>query len=441
MFSLVETWAYSLVNLLPGLILLIYPFKGSYRFSKRIVALLIGFITVVQLGLGTWAAFVPDTPSNIKSIVSTVIYLAVYFASIKANKGKMVFTLLMVSNIANLVTVLSKCIEGILAPDMAVQGYRWTFVAVMTVVSLIIYLPLFWYFRRIYVPALRETTDQHIWNYMWIIPLTFYLLWYYLSYSLNGTLLDVALEPRNAVFLLAVNGGAFIVYNAVISLSVEQKKNYELKIKNHQLEINAIEYNSLMSKVREVRRMNHDVRHNIIVMNELLKSKRYDELEKLFSDYLSSLPDTGKLVYSENGTVNILISYFAQLANADGIGFECACGLPAEIDVSDTDIAVLVGNTLENAVEHCRLIKDKSPVIIFRARQDEKGRIFIACDNTCYSEIKANGNNNIYSTKHSGLGIGIQSAQLIAKKHGGFYAWEKRDNMFCVSVMLNPKAE
>lgn len=60
------------------------------------------------------------------SAVSTVLYAVFYFLAVK-NTGQDLFTLLMISNIANLAVILAKCVEGKLFPALAVQDYRWSF--------------------------------------------------------------------------------------------------------------------------------------------------------------------------------------------------------------------------------------------------------------------------------------------------------------------------
>ena len=120
-YRIFEVAAYSLLNFFPFLFLAIYPFRNSLRFSNKITHVLIGLLTVIQLILGAWVAFLPGDNAATVSAVSTVLYAAFYFLAVKKHFGKTLFTLLMISNIANLAVILAKCIEGRLFPTLAVQ--------------------------------------------------------------------------------------------------------------------------------------------------------------------------------------------------------------------------------------------------------------------------------------------------------------------------------
>ncbi len=433
----IETALYSLVNLMPYLFMLLYPFRDSYRFSRAVVRAIVFLIALIQIALGLWAAYFPDTPSSVKSVTSTVIYIVFYFVAVRGNFGKQLFTLLLFSNLSNLVVMMSKCLEGFLFPDMAVQQYRWTFTLMMLLFQVIFLTPIYFYYRRVYIPAIHGGTGQAIWKYMWIIPLTFYVLWSYIIYNSPLSPLQMALLPQNSLFILLINIGAFIVYHVVISFSAEQQKNLALKAQNHMLELQKLEYESFTSKLSEVRRINHDVRHNIILMNEYLKSGRYEELGKLFTEYLKTIPDNITLTYCSHYALNMLISYFAQLSAQDGIEFECDVRITETLNLSESDLSVLVGNLLENAVEACRRIADGRRTVALRGNVINESVLLITVDNTYTDEPVTNADGVLTSTKRSGAGIGVESVKLIVGKYNGQYKAQTENGLYQVSVMLN----
>ena len=52
--------------------------------------------------------------------------------------------------------------------------------------------------------------------------------------------------------------------------------------------------------------------------------------------------------------MNAVVCYYAALAQDGGIGFETGIDYSENCPVSSTDITVLLGNLLENAVEACK---------------------------------------------------------------------------------------
>lgn len=63
----------------------------------------------------------------------------------------------MISNTANFVVAASKCIEGKIFPEMAVQPYRWSFSLIMLVVLAVVWIPLFIYTKKVYTPAVEKS--------------------------------------------------------------------------------------------------------------------------------------------------------------------------------------------------------------------------------------------------------------------------------------------
>ena len=204
-YRLAEVAIYSLLNFLPFLALALYPFRHSLRFSINTTFFLIVLVTILQLFLGAWAAFAPGNNTGTISAVSTILYAAFYFLAIKKHFGKTFFTLLMISNLANLAVISSKTIENLFFPDLAVQSYRWSFSLMLAVVEIILAIPLFFYMKKVYTPAVEKEPSGFEWRYLWVIPATFYVMWYYAFYgNASKSSLEIALRPKNTLFLFAI---------------------------------------------------------------------------------------------------------------------------------------------------------------------------------------------------------------------------------------------
>ena len=226
---ILEVLVYSLLNFFPFLVLALYPFRHCLRFSKVITGTLIGFLTVIQVLLGAWVSFVSGNHSAIASAVSTILYAAFYFLAVKKHFGKTLFTLLMISNLANLAVISAKCLEGLFFPTLATQDYRWSFSLMLFAVEAVLSVPVFLYMRSVYTPAVEKEPSGLEWRYIWLIPVTFYLMWYYVLYgNTSHSSLEIALQPKNTLFLLVINVGAFLIYYIVTRLVLEQNRSLEL---------------------------------------------------------------------------------------------------------------------------------------------------------------------------------------------------------------------
>ena len=438
-YRVAEIVLYSLLNFLPFLVLAIYPFRHSLRFSKGVTGGLIGLLTGFQILLGAWVSFVPGNHAAAASAASTILYAAFYFLAVKKHFGKTFFTLLMISNIANLAVISAKCMEGILFPALAVQSYRWSFSLTLFAVEAVLAVPIFLYMKTVFTPAVEKEPSGFEWRYLWLIPATFYLMWYFAFYGVaSRSALEIALRPKNTLFLFIINVGAILVYYVVTRLILEQNKTLELKEKNHQLTMQAMQYENLREKITDARRAKHDVRHHITLMQEYLNRGELDALRRYLSEYSESLPDDSLVRFCENTAANAVLLYFAQQAKDSGIDYIVKAEIPGDIFVSDTDISVLFGNLIENALDACRGETSEDRKIIVRAGL-AGGSLCITVDNTFTGLLKHTSSGELASTKHRGLGLGTKSVESIAAHYGGVCRFEAKEGMFYASVMCSRK--
>lgn len=435
-YRITETLAYALLSFLPYLLLALYPFRKTFRYSRRTTGLLTTLVTLLQMVLGLWASFSSTGLKGLISASSTAVYFLFYFWAVRAHPGKILFTLLMISNIGNLVVVCSKCLEGQLFPELAVQTYRWSFSAVMAVVQSLILLPLFLYIRTVYSNAVEKELNSSIWRYLWLIPATFYLLWFYHLYGSRQSGLEVSLQPANALFLLCINLGAFLIYHIVAQLINESHLNIELERRNHMLLLENLQYINLKDRIEHTRRAEHDLRHHIILMTGYLEDGEYDKLRAYLNEYRNSIPENSHMAFCENHAANLLLSYFAGQAADAGIGFAAYVNLPADLGIADSDFSVVIGNLLENALHACLAREAPKGQIIFRGKMEGQS-LLVTVDNTFDGTLKQDSKGVLLTTKQGGSGLGLESVRHIAARYGGILHTECRDGMFCASVLLH----
>lgn len=432
-----EVAIYAVLNFLPLTVMALYPFLNMLRYSKKVTALLVAALTALQIGIGIWAAFFPNGIVGFISLISTLLYAVFYIFAIKASLGKKLFTLLMLSNMANFFVVSSKCLEGQLFPLLAVQQYRWSFSLMLFLVQLVFFAPLFLYIKNVYTPAVQQKSSGVEWRFLWLIPAVFYFLWYYCIYCIRGlSSLDVALRPSNTVFFAIINFGACLIYYVITILIKEQELNTTLEAQNHQLSIQSLQYENLQEKILDAQRARHDLHHHITVLNDYLKKHEYEKLENYLTSYAQGLPDMDSIVLCQNTAVNALLLYFAGLAKEHGIDFTSNVDVPENVCIPETDLSVLLGNLLENALEACIANKAGNNKIIIRANADSAS-LCLTVDNTFHGQIRKSRNGNYLSTKHKGEGIGIESVKSIVARYRGTLRLEQKDGMFYVSVLLN----
>ena len=304
--SAAEMVIYSVLSYLPYIALALFPFKNDLRFSKRITVLLVIVSGIFQILIGLWAGLWGGN-SALLSFISTVTYFVFYFTVVKVHFGKTLFTLLTLSNIANFVVISSKCIEGALFPENAMQGYRWSFSLIMVFVQTALLIPLWFYIRSTYTTVMEKDAAKPTWRFLWLIPATFYVEWYYHLYSNSGkSSLELALEPGSTLFLFIINLGAVFIYHMVVCHIKAIEANIELSEKNHALQTQHLQYENLQERIAEARRFKHDIRHNVLTVLSFLEDEKYDEAKNFLEAYNLSMPDDRSVCFCKNYSVNAI---------------------------------------------------------------------------------------------------------------------------------------
>lgn len=431
-FRFLEVAGYSLLSFAPFMFLAVYPFRRHLRFSPVVSTILVVLACMVQICLGLLATFSPLNP-GILSAISTGIYAGFLFTLVKDRVGRLVFVLLVLSNAANLVAIASKCLEGFLFPALALEAYRWSLCLCMVIVHVIITIPLGFYIGKYFTSSIPIQTSG--WSYLWIIPATFYVIWYYHLYFASRSSLQVALDVYNLIFLLFINVGAFVVYHTTILLLQALQKTQLLTEQNHLLSMHKLQYDNLQQRINEARQAKHDVRHHTHLIREYLRNGKIQELEAYLDNYTASLPEMQSLVYCQHYAINALLGYFHQQAKSQGIELDIFLQLPEKIDLPETTLSVVLGNLLENAIDACQDVPAARKRITVRGKAN-MGSVFFEITNPYVGDIHKSKSGSFLSTKESGQGLGLESVAQLAKHHGGMLELEALNGIFRASILL-----
>lgn len=435
MFRVFECVIYSLISFWPYMMIAMYPFWGAFRYSKKVTVSFVVILTILQIVSGVWHILGKGEVAAVLSLINTITYALFYFSAFRIHFGKLLFTLLIVSNLANLVVMCAKCLEGILFPSLAMQGYRWSFAVTTIVVQVIVLWPFVMYTKHFYRGAIQKNYKQINWNYLWLIPATFYLAWYYHIYFGGQNSLDAALQIDNSLYALAINFGAILVIHVVIKMIDQCGKNMELEANNHFLALKVAKYDNLQERMLETRRARHDMRHHMVALLGYLEQEDYGSVKSYLQEYLDRTLEGQLKFFCGQKTINTLLQCFEELAKDHEIDFRVKIALPDELPIKDQDITVLFGNLIENAIEACKSLPKEERKIQINCQYQQR-RMFLIVDNTFYKPIKKDSNGEFVSTKHEGNGIGVESVKTIVKRYNGAVNFEQENNMFCVSVML-----
>ncbi len=432
-----EVCLYGILNL-SYLLLAILPFWDRLRYSKKTTYVAIGALCIVQIIFAMWAGlWVNENHRGLVSTFAVIIYYCFFAVLVKAHFGKKLFMLIMLSNISSFINIAGKFFESKFFGSVAWEKtYACSYSLCVFVLQIIILLPVGFSIYKLFREAIVNEHVRAAWKYLWLIPATFYFVWFFHVYSLHGSPSQFAMSGEHVLFLFIVDLGAYFVYYTAFRFIKEQAKNMTLEENNYHLTMQHLQYENLNERILEARHAKHDIRHHITVMSSYLANGEYDKLEKYLNSYKKSLPDYSSIMICENQAINALLVYFATLAKNGETDFKVLAKIPEKIKIEESDLSVVLGNLLENAVHACLSYNGMDRQISVAIDYTD-ACMLIAIDNTFSGRLKKSFDGTLLTTKRDGMGVGLESVKNIVKSYNGLFNYEIKENKFCVSVMLN----
>lgn len=435
-FRTLEIFLFALCNFAPYIAFSYYIFKKHFRFSKVITGIAFILLFFIQFATRYWSALHGINTSIFMSVLRLTIFMIGYAILFDQRFGKILFIELIFANMGNFILIAAVCLERNLFPNITHSLYCWHTSVVMMLLHLIITVPWTFEVKKYFIPMLNNRLVKKEWNYYWLVPTVFYIIW---QYQVNGgteTGLENIENPYNVVFLFIINFGALLIYYIMLMMDGQLAKNLQLEEERYYHDVERIEYQALQERMDETRRMRHDLRHHIHMVNYYLEAKEYDKLQEYVNTYQEAIPNGEHIRFCENRMINNIVFHFASQSRTHEIDFQAQLDISEDFKVDGLDISVLLGNLIENAIEACIEQQNSKRHIIIKGKGDSHSLIF-TIDNTCENEIKKNEKGEFLTTKPTGNGIGVNSAKKIVERYNGFFSADKKGNMFCVSFMLN----
>lgn len=240
------------------------------------------------------------------------------------------------------------------------------------------------------------------------------------------------ISNQYAPFVLSTTG--MLLINIVICCYTESVKHtYELREKElcmeEQLKCQEKYYQDMVANQKESHALWHDMKKYMLAMENLVTDNRSAEADVQLSFLKKKFDDINHIVNTGNPMVDGILSYGMQKARDAGIPMKLNLWLNPSLEFSPVDFYIIVGNTIDNAVEACSVIPDsESPSVTCILRQ--KNHIL-------FYEISNPIPDNIVEKPGRIHGYGLENVKKCVQRNKGSISISKENGIFCVSVTLN----
>lgn len=208
-----------------------------------------------------------------------------------------------------------------------------------------------------------------------------------------------------------------------------QKEN-ELKLIGQGLEQ---QYAKNIKEQDEIfRRMRHDFKHHMCVIDALISNNKIDEAKNYLKDYIDST-NINTYVDTGNEYVNAILN--SKISHAKNNGINITSVIAGNVNgVDNIDVCNLLGNLLDNAIESCSLTDEKR--IVLKIMADEQ-MIRISVSNTIRKSVLSE-NTELKTSKADSQnhGFGTKTVKEIAGIYNGFADYFEDNSNFFANITL-----
>ncbi len=232
--------------------------------------------------------------------------------------------------------------------------------------------------------------------------------------------------------LLIINIVAFYLYDVLNSVYEDKIEKALLKQQNNyyhkQFEIMDNSYKNMKS-------VRHDIKNHLSIIESYINKNDTEKAINYIQNILNSSYGEQELARSGNFDFDSILNYKLQNAKSKGIEIIVEAKIPQKINIESFDIAIIIGNLLDNAFEAVsKLSNDKKIKVRLNYR---KNTLYIHVNNTFDGAVFYEDNQIISTHKDKeNHGIGLKNIEKAIKKYNGTMEINHTNNNFTVDIFL-----
>lgn len=213
------------------------------------------------------------------------------------------------------------------------------------------------------------------------------------------------------------------------------QKMIDRRIDAYQSDLMDKHYAEVENMYRQVRGWRHDYRNHIQTLMQLMNEKQYDEVNAYLKNLGTDLNTVDTVLKTGNIMADAIINSKISLAKANNIDVNATASIPVELNISDIDLCVIIGNLLDNAIEASVKLPEGERMIRIYIEM-KKNALYMSFTNLTATK-KMEKQNGVYkSTKDGSHGFGLIRVDSTVKKYNGYITRASEDGVFTTEILL-----
>lgn len=166
----------------------------------------------------------------------------------------------------------------------------------------------------------------------------------------------------------------------------------------------------------------HDLKNHFACLAGLLQCGDVEQAKSYLSQMTEAVPTGSVQQYSCRKVVNILLNQKASIAQNRQMDWQCNCADGLLDFMEDYDLCTLLGNLLDNGLEHADVEGDA--YLYLDILQDSAENVVIRMENSCQvTPVLQNGKLLTQKSDAACHGKGMAQIQAMTERYGGRFTW------------------
>lgn len=175
-----------------------------------------------------------------------------------------------------------------------------------------------------------------------------------LRYSGNEKLVDT-LSVLVAIFILF---GFFLSLYFYEHMSEQAEELANQKLLKQQLDSQVKHVNEIILAQNQIKKVRHDLLNHMILLRQYINDGMYEKSLEYIDNLTENIAVNSDNINTGNVVIDAVVSAKQTLAHKEGIDFKYTIKVPENLQFDSSDMCVLLGNALDNAIEACEKIDE-----------------------------------------------------------------------------------
>jgi sensor histidine kinase YesM len=237
-----------------------------------------------------------------------------------------------------------------------------------------------------------------------------------------------------SIIIIIIDVIIFNISNILASL-LEKEIEYSIQTDHYIEQKKQIE--QLNELLIEVRKKQHDYNNNLSTIYAMMSKVEHKTIENFLEGLIEETAITTETISKNNSIISVITNYKLQKAESENIKLDVNVDIPDDLIIDEKDIATILGNILDNAIEACINVEEEKRYIIINIGI-KKGYLNIYLENSSKGNYNKKGDKFV-TTKRRNVrshGIGLSNVKYIVERNNGIIEIIAEGYRFIIKISI-----